>query len=432
MSEIRTIPPRMTRYPWNALVDHGLEKTASYIIRSGSSSGLYEAINGSDGTIDYSGSNASAVIQATINALTSGIIFVKAGDYTFNSAVAMKSHIKIIGEVVGTTGQSLGTRFLLPINANYSIFTGSTFEFWEISNIYMHGNGDNGATSNIIDFTIATEGIMNNVRVINAGQDGINLVSCEHNIFSRFTDGYCLRYGIRIVGGGANIFENGEIVGNVDNQISCGSSKYNRFDKLSIESGQNYGAYFSTDYYNVILDCHFYRNKYHGIQLYNSTNDYIQDCIFEENSVGGAGQGNGISLANTTKYCWVQNNKGIDVRTPKLQYYLLELGSGTTYCIVTENDTTGNYVSIGMDVLGTGHIIKNNIGYITENFGTTTISANSGSFLHGLSAIPKIINLAVSGSDYAGALRWDVSGSAGVWVAQTGSGTVGFSWEARV
>ena len=70
MGEIRTIPPVLTRTEWNALLDHSLIKGVSYIIYSGS--GLYWALNGSTGKIDYSGSNASTVISGSINALTSG------------------------------------------------------------------------------------------------------------------------------------------------------------------------------------------------------------------------------------------------------------------------------------------------------------------------------------------------------------------------
>jgi len=75
-SQHRTI--RASR-DWNALLDHGLEKPASYIIRKNGS--YYEAINGSTGKIDYGGANnaggvsgtdAATVIQSALNALTSG------------------------------------------------------------------------------------------------------------------------------------------------------------------------------------------------------------------------------------------------------------------------------------------------------------------------------------------------------------------------
>lgn len=111
MSEIRTIPPKLTRNEWNALLEHSLEKEVSYIIRN--NSGTIEAINGSTGKKDYSGTDATTVIQNTVNALGSnGTILIKKGTYTINSyqyagsttqddygsIIITGNNIKIIGE----------------------------------------------------------------------------------------------------------------------------------------------------------------------------------------------------------------------------------------------------------------------------------------------------------------------------------------------
>lgn len=55
---------------WNNLLDHGLVKAASYVVRVNGST--YEAINGDTGKIAFSGADASTVIQAALNGLTSG------------------------------------------------------------------------------------------------------------------------------------------------------------------------------------------------------------------------------------------------------------------------------------------------------------------------------------------------------------------------
>jgi len=90
-SQHRTI--RASR-DWNALLDHGLEKPASYIIRKNGN--YYEAINGSTGKIDYGGANnaggvsgtdATAVIQSTIQNVGSfATIYVK-GDISLTSTI---------------------------------------------------------------------------------------------------------------------------------------------------------------------------------------------------------------------------------------------------------------------------------------------------------------------------------------------------------
>lgn len=115
MGEIRTIPPKLTQDEWNALLDHSLEKTASYIVRVNGS--YYEAIGGkgtsdagkivyggasSAGSID--GTSAGAVIQAANDALTSGgIIFIKQGTYTINSQIQLSEGVEIWGEGIDRT-----------------------------------------------------------------------------------------------------------------------------------------------------------------------------------------------------------------------------------------------------------------------------------------------------------------------------------------
>jgi len=100
---------------WNALLDHGLEKSASYIIRKNGS--YVEAINGSTGKIDYGGQNnaggvsgtdATTVIQSAINALTDGgMVFVKKGTYTISTTLKLTSEKALVcekGAVLDYTG----------------------------------------------------------------------------------------------------------------------------------------------------------------------------------------------------------------------------------------------------------------------------------------------------------------------------------------
>jgi len=93
-----------TRFPsyWNLLLDHGLEKTASYIIRVNGST--YEAINGSTGQIDYSGAVASTVIQSAINALTTGgELAITNGLYLITVPLYLQPYVDITGENKFTT-----------------------------------------------------------------------------------------------------------------------------------------------------------------------------------------------------------------------------------------------------------------------------------------------------------------------------------------
>lgn len=66
-----------------------------------------------------------------------------------------------------------------------------------------------------------------------------------------------------------------------------------------------------------------------------------------------------------------------------------------------------------------------------ENNGTTTLTAQSGSVAHSLVGTPQYVQLTPSGSAstlYMGGLGWYPSGSTGIWIVQTGSGTVPVNW----
>ncbi len=92
------------------------------------------------------------------------------------------------------------------------------------------------------------------------------------------------------------------------------------------------------------------------------------------------------------------------------------------------DDGSGN-VTIQGEISGSSLRISN------IRKGITTITAQSGSFVHGLSASPSVVFLTASGSAatmYMGALGWYPSGSLGIWVYQTGSGTVAVNWHAEI
>ena len=81
----------VTADEWNTMVDNLSVKNASYIIFKDGST--VKALNGSTGSIDYSSTNASAVIQYAINHLTSGRTWMETivlkGDFTVSSIITV-------------------------------------------------------------------------------------------------------------------------------------------------------------------------------------------------------------------------------------------------------------------------------------------------------------------------------------------------------
>jgi len=178
-SQHRTI--RASR-DWNALLDHGLEKPASYIIRKNGN--YYEAINGSTGKIDFggannaggvSGSDAAAVIQQAINNMSNGqTLFVKHGKYNLNSTVTINKRINLIGE---SSDRYYGTVFnsqitngskVIEVNAgSYGIYN------TKYANFAIVGNGAEG--DGLYIYLPQRLAIVSNIYIAGVGGNGISI-----------------------------------------------------------------------------------------------------------------------------------------------------------------------------------------------------------------------------------------------------------------
>jgi len=130
MTEFWSFPPKVTKDAWNALLDHGLYKEASYIISfyTKDSTTYYVAINGKTGKIDYggennsggiNGTNASAVISSAINSNDDQLIFFKKADYSL-SGLTISKRTHLLGEK--------GTRFTLSAKPSITTNVVTTFE----------------------------------------------------------------------------------------------------------------------------------------------------------------------------------------------------------------------------------------------------------------------------------------------------------------
>ena len=194
--------------------------------------------------------------------------------------------------------------------------------------------------------------------------------------------------------------------------------------------------------------------------VFNTTSGYAQDVGIRDNFNSGVGgrntiRGNKIfGHAHTQIRIWVpqdiiesnevSGSTGIDFYSSTGSYETWIRGNKINNCVIgIDVSTDNNYIvenffennTTNITNTGTGNVFKRNIGYVTENGGIATISAQSGSVAHGLSASGSNVTLTASGSAsnlYMGALSWYPSGSAGFWIVQTGSGTVAVNWKAEV
>jgi hypothetical protein len=97
---------------------------------------------------------------------------------------------------------------------------------------------------------------------------------------------------------------------------------------------------------------------------------------------------------------------------------------------VKNNELTGANITTKMSNSGTGNIIKDNMGWVTENGGTSGAIASGATIANGLSAAPTIVNLTATDSGVSGI--YYSADATNITVTYSGGGTHAFNWEAKV
>jgi len=135
----------------------------------------YLARNGKTGVIDYSGTDASTVIQSVIDVLTNGgLIFIKAGTYEISSSINVKSKITIIGE--GRKVTILRRTADIPIFKFYE-YDGQSGnqEKNVLADLSLDGNYNQDYTSDMIQISQLKDSIFQRLNLYNYKGNGFYL-----------------------------------------------------------------------------------------------------------------------------------------------------------------------------------------------------------------------------------------------------------------
>lgn len=170
-----------------------------------------------------------------------------------------------------------------------------------------------------------------------------------------------------------------------------------------------------------------------GIQLEVSAtsacdfNTVVGNTVLMQTSVYG-----GINLEKAASNTIVGNNV-----TGSAAYGVRENGTGVDLNLIQSNYLSGT--TAGVIVVGANTIVKDNIGYLSENSATASLLSGQTTLAvaHGLAATPTVINIAFreqGDNDYG---RWWVStiGATNFTLNVTGdpgSSNLDFAWEAKV
>ena len=363
--ELRRYVPRTDLYDSLELVHYHMPveqppTTASYIIfKKGSKT---YAKNGAYGHIEFEDTDAAKVIQQAIDALpsTGGKILFKTGMYEIGQTIILNKPMVFAGENVGATPDTCGACLRLKDNANCELLKTEWAAFIRITNLFFDGNRDNQTEEHSMLLIEDTCDIYIDHVFLRWGKlHGIEVKSPSRQVWNIFIHNVAIEdmlgMGIR-VHAYPNVIERSYIL--------------NNFVWGTVQLLYNCKG---------ILACN---NYVQNIGIWSG--DY---CEISHNTVVGVLTLNHATHNIVTGNLCIGNNIGISVE------------EGCDYNIIIGNDvsTPSTPISIasGSNIHG---IIKDNIGYVTENSGTATIPSGQTSVTveHGLAGTPTIVFIEVN------------------------------------
>ena len=420
------------------------------------------AKSGATGAIDYSGTNATIVIQSALDHLTAGRTYKETvtirGDYTISGMIQVPSYtvLTIDGKLTEASSRDLPAMIR---NENYGVSVDSNIE---IHGGILDGNKAGGSTGHGIQLDGVTDSLVQGVTVKNVGGASGRGIYITTTSPSRTTE--------RVIV--ADVFVSGATNSNIEFAGSAATTNVRvnmvRLSNLiSIDSGQR-GLILTNVHNSTFSGLDIANTVTHGIDLsYNSTDNAISNFAIRNTGMSGinddtfsstrnvysngriynatllgftstatdlaltnmiisdSGQdgvrlasvsdrcvitdviskNNGKSAANTyhgfvllgTDNCILVGNSAYDDQAVKTQRFGIVLDASSDNNIVTGNNVSGNLQANGISNSGTGNIIRNNKGYVTENTGTATINSGSTSVTvnHGLSYTPTAAELSI-------------------------------------
>jgi len=179
---------------------------ANYLVWKDGST--YYAKNGESGNIDYSGTVASTVIQAAIDALTSGgTVFLKQGTYTITAKISVTTNdISIIGEGDSTFLNSTINDTILEFVATAPNYL---YDCW-VKDLQIQGSKTAGVSQFGVKLKRCRRSGVINCFIQKSGHDGIYLLNSSYCVVANNIVQDCADDGINL-----NYATYNTIIGNV-------------------------------------------------------------------------------------------------------------------------------------------------------------------------------------------------------------------------
>lgn len=369
------------------------------------------ASNGLTGKIDYSGTDATAVINSAIDAAFSnggGLVFVKSGNYSLESSIVLKSYVTLEGE--GWGEQSAATVLTIKSGSNFDGVTTLKQKNYHMTvrNLRIEGSkaGELDASDGIHIFA-TDRPVVENVVIRNCDDKGIHV------------EGYGVEVSIQPFIRGVYVYSCGNEgiqISATDSHVSdvdvggCGQSAlymylaHNSIITHSSFWGSKHGIEIDQTNNCAITNCRVDYNMEDGIYMTASSYNLISSCEIYHNSQMSAGRCDGIYLVGSANY--PSNNNIVtgnfvgEEKGSITIYHRYSINEDGLYCdnnLFAKNDVAGCVFKEKIRINGASSEARENIGYVTENSGTA-YGTSPILVAHGLCESPTSVTLGVEGT----------------------------------
>jgi parallel beta-helix repeat protein len=286
----------------------------------------YYAKNGQTGQIEFSGTDASTVIQSAIDALPNGgKIFIKAG--TYPATFSLRSNIILEGEGYATI-----------INGTINVIGSSSSRLLRVAIKNLHITGrSNGIIAQYV----------NQLKIIDCVFDGSLTDAISITYADQFVIERCLIHGVT----GNGIYLGGAKISDISNGVIRDSYIYD-----SGSDGINAQYCDSVRFEALTLN----NNNADGLYIGNSMNVFIDGVVADGN------KGRGIYLNNVFTFKIERSYVGISHGPAGV--VLENCRTGTVNLIAVANDYAGIYIYGGSDIVLSNCQALNNNGLNSANF----------------------------------------------------------------
>jgi hypothetical protein len=412
---------------------------ASYIVYTDGSK--YYAKNGSTGMIEYSDTDATKVIQYTVNnAPSGGLVLIKAGTYSITDTIIINKSLRLLGEGFGTVlkvtdnlnGSPYGKEMIAVVDTErveiaYMSFVGIgtadtnpeaihlfLTKYGNVHHNYFYnlGGAYGGIDISNSPMSIASDNIIDTVKfgIALSGTWNEYDIVVRNNIIMNAMRGLHCEFPWR------SVIEGNMIINFSDRGIHLDGS-YNNVGRIIISDNVLYSEKSATGIYlsagisvygyakNILIANNFISTAgYEGIHI-DANNENIR--IVANTFIGLPNSVNAINISSVSNNIEVLDNlfngypysvtingnvNNIIVRNNRINTIegVFVSASGVVNGLIVEgNKFEAQYP---YHILGSvsNAVVKRNIGYATENTGVATIPAGSTrvTVSHGLASTP--------------------------------------------